>query len=45
MVRLTRQDIIELYELREALEVYAVGKAARQRRANAELERIQQCRR
>ncbi len=27
----TRRDIVELYELREALEVYAVGKAARQR--------------
>lgn len=26
----TRTDILELYELREALEVYAVGKAARQ---------------
>ena len=26
----TRRDIVELYELREALEVYAVGKAARQ---------------
>jgi DNA-binding GntR family transcriptional regulator len=26
----TRRDVIELYELREALEVYAVGKAARQ---------------
>src|SRR5271154_3066675 len=25
----TRQDIIELYELREALEVYAIGKVAR----------------
>jgi len=26
----SRRDIVELYELREALEVYAVGKAARQ---------------
>ncbi len=30
VVRPERGDIIELYELREALEVYAVGKAARQ---------------
>ena len=29
VAKLTRQDIIELYELREAIEVYAVGKAAR----------------
>ncbi len=28
VVKLTRQDIIDLYELREALETYAVGKAA-----------------
>ncbi|HEY1949959.1 MAG TPA: GntR family transcriptional regulator [Bryobacteraceae bacterium] len=30
VVQFGRQDIIDLYELREALEVYAVGKAARQ---------------
>ena len=29
VVQLARQDIIDLYELREALEVYAVGKVAR----------------
>lgn len=29
VVELKRQDIVELYELREALEVYAIGKAAR----------------
>jgi DNA-binding GntR family transcriptional regulator len=29
VVQLTRNDIVDLYELREALEVYAVGKAAR----------------
>ncbi len=28
VAKLTRQDIIDLYELREALETYAVGKAA-----------------
>lgn len=30
VVKLTQRDIIELYELREALETFAVGKAARQ---------------
>jgi DNA-binding GntR family transcriptional regulator len=30
VVEATRQDIIELYELREALEVYAIGKVAKQ---------------
>lgn len=29
VVQLSRNDIVDLYELREALEVYAVGKAAR----------------
>jgi DNA-binding GntR family transcriptional regulator len=41
VVKLTRQDIIELYELREALEMYAVGKAARQRVRQADLDRLQ----
>ena len=39
----TRRDIIELYELREALEVYAVGKAAQQgigRKENEALDRL-----
>lgn len=40
VVRLTRQDIIDLYELREALEVYAVGKAARQTPRRADLDRL-----
>jgi DNA-binding GntR family transcriptional regulator len=43
VVRLSRQDITELYELREALEVYAVGKAAQQPPSPVELERIRQC--
>lgn len=30
VIQLTRQDIVDLYELREALELYAVVKAARQ---------------
>lgn len=40
VVKLTRQDIVELYELREALEVYAVGKAARQVVRPADLDRM-----
>src|ERR1700733_14697298 len=43
VVRLTRQDIIELYELREALEVHAVGKAAQHPPSRADLDRIQHC--
>jgi DNA-binding GntR family transcriptional regulator len=42
VVQLTRQDIVELYELREALEVYAGGKAARGRLRASELERLQE---
>ena len=42
VVKLTRQDIIELFELRESLEVFAVGKAARQASKPADLERLQQ---
>lgn len=30
VVELTRQDVLDLYELREALELYALGKVARQ---------------
>jgi len=41
VVKLTREDIVDLYELREALEVYAVGKVARQRVQPAEIERLQ----
>lgn len=41
VVELTRQDIVDLYELREALEVYTVGKAARLPARPAELDRIQ----
>jgi DNA-binding GntR family transcriptional regulator len=39
VVRLQRQDVIELYELREALEVYAVRKAAQLPLRSADLER------
>ncbi|HXE13698.1 MAG TPA: GntR family transcriptional regulator [Bryobacteraceae bacterium] len=41
VVQFGRQDIIDLYELREALEVYAVGKAARQRNSLQEHKRLQ----
>lgn len=41
VVKLTRQDIIDLYELREALEVFAVGKIARQRVRKADADRLQ----
>lgn len=37
---LTRADIADLYELREAIEVYAVGKAARFAVGGAHLERL-----
>jgi len=37
---LTRADIADLYELREAIEVYAVGKAARFTLSDAHLERL-----
>jgi DNA-binding GntR family transcriptional regulator len=41
VVQLKRQDIIDLYELREALEVYAAGKAARRPNSAQELQRLQ----
>jgi DNA-binding GntR family transcriptional regulator len=37
----TRQDIIELYELREALEVYAIGKVASRRPSPRVLEPLE----
>jgi DNA-binding GntR family transcriptional regulator len=39
--KLSTQDIIELYELREALEIFAVGKAAHQPLRQADLDRLQ----
>lgn len=39
--KLTRQDIVDLFELREALEVYAVAKAARQAPRVTDIERLQ----
>jgi len=41
VVQLRRQDIIDLYELREALEVYAVGKVARQTNTPEDLQRLE----
>ena len=41
VVQLRRQDIIDLYELREALEVYAIGKVARQTNTPQDLERLE----
>lgn len=40
VVQLKRQDIIDLYELREALEVYAIGKAAQRTSSEHEIERL-----
>lgn len=40
VVQLKRQDIIDLYELREALEVYAVGKVAQRANSGSEIERL-----
>ena len=40
VVELTRQDIIDLYELREALEVYAVAKVAHETASRSDLERL-----
>jgi DNA-binding GntR family transcriptional regulator len=41
VAQLGREDIIELYELREALEVYAVGKIARDLLRPVDRERLQ----
>ena len=41
VAQLSREDIIELYELREALEVYAVGKIARVPMRPADKDRLQ----
>jgi DNA-binding GntR family transcriptional regulator len=42
VVQLDRRDIIDLYELREALEVYAVGKAARYTVNPSDVARLQE---
>ncbi|MGA2074652.1 MAG: GntR family transcriptional regulator [Terriglobia bacterium] len=40
VAKLTRQDIIDLYELREALEMYAAGKAARRPPHSVDLDKL-----
>ena len=40
VVEFSRSDVAELYELREALEVYAVGKAAEHKLRDSELETL-----
>jgi DNA-binding GntR family transcriptional regulator len=40
VVQLRRQDIIDLYELREALEVYAMGKVAQRTNSEQEMARL-----
>lgn len=42
VVRLTREDIVDLYELREALEVYVVAKVAREQLSAEDLKRLEQ---
>jgi len=41
VVEFSRRDVAELYELREALEVYAVGKAARHKLRDSELQTLE----
>ena len=41
VVELSRQDIVDLYELREALEVYAIGKGARRKPRQSDVARLQ----
>jgi DNA-binding GntR family transcriptional regulator len=41
VAQLKREDIVDLYELREALEVFAVGKVARHPLRQADKERLQ----
>ncbi|QHS52065.1 GntR family transcriptional regulator [Edaphobacter sp. 12200R-103] len=42
VVRLTREDIVDLYELREALEVYVVAKVTREQLPAEDLKRLEQ---
>ncbi len=42
VAQLTRDDIVQLYELREALEVFAVGKIARSPMSPGDKQRLQQ---
>lgn len=42
VVRLNREDIVDLYELREALEVYVVAKVTREQLPPEDLKRLEQ---
>jgi DNA-binding GntR family transcriptional regulator len=42
VVRLTREDIVDLYELREALEVYVVAKVTREQLPPEDIQRLEQ---
>lgn len=42
VVRLTREDIVDLYELREALEVYVVAKVTREQLPAEDIKRLEQ---
>ena len=42
VVRLTRDDIVDLYELRQALEIFAAGKVAHQGASKEDLDHLQQ---
>lgn len=42
VMRLTREDIVDLYELREALEVYVVAKVTREQLPAEDIKRLEQ---
>jgi DNA-binding GntR family transcriptional regulator len=42
VVQLTREDILDLYELREALEVYVVAKVTREQLPDEDINRLEQ---
>ncbi len=42
VVRLTRDDIVDLYELREALEVYVIAKVTREQLPAEDIKRLEQ---
>ncbi len=42
VVRLTREDIVDLYELREALEVYVIAKVTREQLPGEDIKRLEQ---
>ncbi len=42
VVRLTREDIVDLYELREALELYVIAKVTREQLPEEDIQRLRQ---